>query len=153
MIFIDNIAGLLETIASKFDEIADTVDGVPFIGDYLALPFYFISARFESLVNNFESFSDWCDTIGEIIGGEVGKFLDLLNHLRNEFIDVFNALPTFEELSDMLQEHFEILTKTPETLAEWIKDYLPSIPTLENIIEVVSEAFEAILDKLFEEGK
>lgn len=153
MIFIDNIASLFESIASKVDEIADTVDGVPFIGDYLALPFHFISNRFESLVNNFESFSDWCDTIGDVIGGKIGKFLDLLNHLRNEFIDVFNALPTFEELADMLKEHFEILTKTPETLAEWIKDYLPYIPTPETIIAWIAEAFEGILDKLFEEDK
>lgn len=151
MIFIDHIAALFETIATKVDEIADKVDGVPLIGDYLGLQFYFIASRIENLVNNFEEFSDWCDTIGDIIGGEVGKFLNLLNVLRNEFIDIFNALPSFDELLKHLEERFEILTKTPEQLSEWIKDYLPYIPTPETIIAWVSEAFEVILDILFEE--
>lgn len=151
MIVLDNITALFEIIATIFDEIADSVDGIPIIGDYLAIPFYSTASQFENLVNNFSSFSDWCDTIGEIIGGEIGNFLILLNRLHNDFIDVFNALPSFEELIGFLEEHFEILTMTPEKFYEWIKDFLPPIPTTENIIEGVSDAFESILDKLFEE--
>lgn len=153
MIFIDNIASLFESIASKVDEVADTIDGIPLIGDYLAIPFFSLSSLFQSLSHNFEGFSDWTDTIGDVIGGEVGKIINLLNVLRNEFVDAFNTLPSFEELMKLLEDRFEILTLTPEKLYEWIKDYLPPIPTIENIIEWVSEAFESILDKIFEEGK
>ena len=153
MIYIDNIASLFEKIASKFDEVADKIDGIPLFGDYLALPFYSLSTLFQSLSNNFEGFSDWTDTIGDIIGGKVGEVLNLLNVLRGEFVDAFNTLPSFEDLIKLLEEHFEILRLTPEKLYEWIKDFLPPIPTIENIIDWVSDSFESILDKLFEEGK
>jgi len=153
MIFIDNIASIFETIASKCDEVADRIEDIPLLGDYLALPFYSFETQFQFVSDNLENFSDWTDTIGDIIGGEVGKFLNMLNILRNEFIDVFNGLPTFEELIGFLEERFEILTKTPEQLVDWIKDFLPPIPTIENIVDWVAGAFESILDKLFEEGK
>ena len=153
MIWIDNISLGFEVIATTFDEIADSVDGIPLLGGYFAIPFYFIASKIQNLSDNFVNFSDWCDSIGEVITGEVGGFINLLSNLRGEFVDTFNALPSFEELITFLEGRFEILTKTPEQVVEWIKEYLPPIPTTENIIEWVSNGFESILDKLFEEGK
>lgn len=143
-----SIKKIVSYIASKFDTTAQRIEDVPIIGRYLAKPFFF--------------FSDSIDLIS--------NYLDYVNDAWEWLKKEFLALPSFEDLLKALEGHYGILTKTPLEIYGTIEVYIPEIPSIEDIIERVlsrlpdiptietvtlwiSDAFETILDKLFEEGK
>jgi len=167
------ISDALEWIATKFDDTAQAIDGIPLIGDYLAAPFYFFADNFQYVSDLFETVDDWWEWLKTS----------------------FEALPVWDTVAAQIEATWSILTMSAEDLYNWIAPYVPSlpdwfptslddlialieenapslpdwfptslddlvalileklppIPTLENIVEWVSNAFESILDKLFEE--
>lgn len=147
------ISSLFTYVSDKLDSTADLIENIPFLGEYLSSPFYFLADIFDSISDAFLDISDWMD----------------------ESIDAFNGLPDWTDVLTALRGHFEVLRYSvadlialiieklpdlpdwlPGSLEEFIEliiENLPDIPTIEDIINWVAEAFESILDKLFEEGK
>lgn len=147
------VSDTMEWIADKFDNTASFIVDIPLLGKYLASPFYFLADKFEYLsilFLNIEKWFDWLKTS-------------------------FEALPTWEELVNMLEAQWDILTKTPEEVFKWLQPYLPEIPkwipttleelidlikeslpeipTIETVIEWIGEQFEKVLDIAFKEDK
>ncbi len=96
----------INDIAAKLDSVAQTIDGVPIIGDYLAAPFYIIADSLEwacDLIQNVDEWWEWLKT-------------------------GFDALPVWTDVVKAIEATWPLLTMTPAQLYDLIKGFIPALP-------------------------
>ena len=87
-------------LSDKFESIADAVDGVPVIGDYLAYPFDNISTFFSNLKTASGSASDWVDEIIQDISDLTDDALTWVNELWDETDLIWDKIGTIPVLTE-----------------------------------------------------
>jgi len=173
MWFFDYISDGFEWIGDKFVDIAETIDGVPFIGAYLAYPFLLIGNKFNTVSDSFTDASAWADetidaynrlpdwndlelwlkSIWEAFGKTTVEFVEWIASEAEEKWGVLTstAAEFVEWIASEAEAKWEVLTSTIQEIVDTVIEALPPIPSKDDIIEWVAEKFEVILDGVFME--
>ena len=120
MYFFDRVAAMCGDLQSKFRQTAERIGGVPYLGEYLASPFWYIEHRFWRLQSYFEGVSVWADRVYNS-AGEV--FWDLTPYIEAKWaILTKSAYRRFLDLRLYFLHEWSILAETKQTLWTYVKD-------------------------------
>ena len=118
MWFFDYFEYAFEYLETEFDRLADAIEDVWIIGDYLAYPFRAVALAFYNLKSASASASEWADDV---------------------YTDVTGI---FDDLISRIEVKWSILTQTPFEIYVNIEDYIKKL--LENTLLEPWQYFEAI---------
>ena len=127
-------------ISDKFEFIADAIDGVPVIGDYLAYPFDNIATFFSNLKTASEFASGWAD--------------DIVNDVSNIIDDTLGWVSELWDETDLIWERIgAIPVLTIDTIKSWVMPWINSaISVLEDVIndalDTINNTISTISDNL-----
>lgn len=163
----DHLAAPFYYLADKFQYVADMFDYVDDWWEWLkasfeALPVWDtvaaqIEATWSIVTKTWLDVTDYVDAkIAEIEVPDLPSWQDIFDHIKGMCVSAWDVLehswsdiealiPTWDDLKP------DWFPTSLDALVDLVKDKLPLIPTVDNIIEWVSDAFESILDRLFKE--
>lgn len=165
MWFFDWFETYFGNISDKFESIADAVDGVPVIGDYLAYPFDNISTFFSNLKTASGSASDWVDEIIRDVTDLTDDALTWVNELWVETdliwekigaipvltIDVIKSwvMPWINTVKDTLESALEVAVDTINDAISTINDNLSVVNEwIENVAAIINVCIDNSKDKI-----
>ena len=134
MWFFDWFETQFGNVEDKFDDIADDIDDVPVIGDFLARPFRSMATFFRNLETASGSASDWVDEIIEDVSDLTSNTLNWIKELWDE--------------TDLLWERIgAIPVLTIDVIRGWVT---PWINTAKETVESALAAAVEVIDSAIE---
>lgn len=140
MWFFDWFEDQFGNIEDKFDDVADDIEEVPYVGVNLASPFRGIAVFFRNLETASGNASDWVDEIIEDVSDLTDDVLTWISELWGETDLIWTKIGTIPVL-------------TIEVIRDWVTPWITTAKeaveaTLEAAVEVINNRISIINDNL-----